>query len=118
MKFEWNSNKSASNVQKHGISFEEAKRLGWDEYGTVTGRQRRAAPFNFELARRAAMINGATQVALTKLDILYSGCKGLSNYSELSSEAIEFVQKIEDEIGIPVTLIGTGPGVNEIIDKR
>jgi adenylosuccinate synthase len=100
------------------ISMDEAKRRGWDEYGTVTGRQRRAAPFNFELARRAVMLNGATQIALTKLDILYSDCRGVNRFSELGSEAVAFVEKVEEGVGIPVTLIGTGPGVGEIIDRR
>jgi adenylosuccinate synthase len=100
------------------ISPEEAKERGWDEYGTVTGRQRRAAPFNYALAKRAAMLNGATQLALTKLDILYPECKGASSYDSLPAEAVEFVEKVEAEVGLPVTLIGTGPGVNEIIDRR
>ncbi len=100
------------------LSHEEAKRRGWDEYGTVTGRQRRAAPFNYALAKRAAMLNGATQIAVTKLDILYPECKGSSDYATLPPEATAFIDKIEEEIGVPVTLIGTGPGVNEIIDRR
>ena len=100
------------------IGAEEARRRGWDEYGTVTGRQRRAAPFNFDLAKRAAMLNGATQLAVTKLDILYPDCKGADNFSDLSPEAVSFIEEIEEEIGLPVTLIGTGPGVREIIDRR
>jgi adenylosuccinate synthase len=100
------------------VSIDEAKRLGWDEYGTVTGRQRRAAPFNFELAKRAVMLNGATQIALTKLDILYPECKGVSDFVGLDREAVAFVERIEDHVGIPVTLIGTGPEVKEIIDRR
>lgn len=100
------------------LSHEEAKKRGWDEYGTVTGRQRRAAPFNYALAKRAAMLNGATQIAVTKLDILYPECKGSSDYATLPPEATAFIDKIEEEIGVPVTLVGTGPGVNEIIDRR
>jgi len=100
------------------ISLEEAKKRGWNEYGTVTGRQRRAAPFNFDLAKRAAMLNGATQLAVTKMDILYPDCKGADKFSVLNPEAVAFIEKIEEEIGLPVTLIGTGPGVKEIIDRR
>ncbi|MCK5671040.1 adenylosuccinate synthetase, partial [Candidatus Bathyarchaeota archaeon] len=100
------------------ISHEEAKKRNWDEYGTVTGRQRRAAPFNYPLAKRAAMINGATQIAVTKMDILYPEIAGSSDYESLPAEAKEFVEKIEKEIGLPVTFVGTGPGVNEVIDRR
>jgi len=100
------------------ISQEEAKSRGWDEYGTVTGRQRRAAPFDYNLARRAKMINGATMIALTKLDVLFPESKGVKTYSELGVEAKKFIRKIEDEIKIPVALIGTGPGFDELIDLR
>jgi adenylosuccinate synthase len=100
------------------ISHEEAKKRGWDEYGTVTGRQRRAAPFNYALAKRAAMLNGATQLAITKLDILYPELRGASDYDKLGPEAVAFIERAEEEIGLPVTLIGTGPGVKEIIDRR
>jgi len=100
------------------ISGEEAKRRGWDEYGTVTGRQRRAAPFNHKLAKRAAMINGATQLAITKMDILYPQCRGASSIDDVPDEAKAFIAEIEEKVGLPVTLIGTGPGVEEIIDLR
>jgi adenylosuccinate synthase len=100
------------------ISVEEAKSRGWDEYGTVTGRQRRAAPFNYTLAKRAAMINGATQLAITKFDILYPELAGSTSYSDLSSKALKFIQDIEEKVGLPVTLIGTGPGVKDTIDRR
>ncbi len=100
------------------ISWEEAERRGWAEIAAVTGRRRRAAPFNFELAKRAVMLNGATQAALTKIDVLFPECKGVRSYEDLSDEAKKFIEKIEDEISIPVTLIGTGPEVWEIADKR
>ena len=100
------------------ISPEEAKRRGWDEYGTVTGRQRRAAPFDFDLAKRAVMINGATQIAVTKIDVLFPDCKGVTFFEDLNPPAKEFIGRIEDELRLPVTLIGTGPGVNELVDRR
>ncbi|HXZ98408.1 MAG TPA: adenylosuccinate synthetase, partial [Candidatus Acidoferrum sp.] len=53
------------------LSEEETRKRGWQEFGTVTGRLRRAAPFNFELAKRAVRLNGATQAAITKLDVAF-----------------------------------------------
>jgi len=100
------------------ISHEEAKKRGWDEYGTVTGRQRRAAPFDYNLARRAKMINGATMIGLTKLDVLFPDCMGAKEYAELGADAKKFVKKIEDEVKLPVSLIGTGPDMDDIIDRR
>ena len=97
---------------------DEVARRGWTEFGTVTGRERRAAPFDFKLAKRAVELNGATQIALTKLDVLFPRAKGAKQFEELDKEAREFVLKIERETGISVTLIGTGPGEKDIIDRR
>ena len=86
--------------------------------GTVTGRQRRAAEFNFDLAKRAIMLNSATQIAITKLDVLYPECAHKNSFDELSEKAKSFITKIEDTVDVPVTLIGTGPGVDDIVDLR
>ena len=42
----------------------------WDEYGATTGRPRRVGWFDALALRYAAQINGFTELALTKLDIL------------------------------------------------
>ncbi len=97
---------------------EEVVRRGWMERGTVTGRERRAAPFDYHLARRAVQLNGATEIALTKLDALFPRTRGATGLSMLPAEAREFIRKIENETGVPVTLIGTGPGEDEMIDLR
>ena len=98
------------------LSWEEAERRGWAETATVTGRRRRAAPFNLELARRAVMLNGATQAAITKLDVLYPECRGATSYESLPQEARKFVSRVEEALGIPVTLLGTGPETFQIVD--
>ncbi|MDI6805726.1 MAG: adenylosuccinate synthetase [Candidatus Bathyarchaeia archaeon] len=100
------------------LTKEEALKRGWFETAAGTGRDRRSAPFNFELARKAVKINGATQAALTKLDAVYPQCKGIRNYEELPKEAKEFVKEIERQTGISVVLIGTGPEALDIIDRR
>ncbi len=100
------------------LSDEEAKARGWFEVGTVTGRKRRASPFNFELAKRAVMLNGATQVALTKLDVVFPGAKNVKKYDDLPREAKVFIEKVEDYVKAPVTLLGVGPSAEEIIDLR
>lgn len=100
------------------IPFEEAKKRGWDEYGTVTGRPRRIAPFNFKLAKKAVKLNGATQAAVTKIDRVYPSASGVKDYRKLPEDAKKFIDEIESEIGIPVTIISTGPEVEETIDIR
>jgi len=100
------------------LSQEETSKRGWAEFGTVTGRPRRAAEFNFDLARRAVMLNSATQIAITKLDILYPECAHANSYKDLSNEAKSFILNIENKLKTLVTILGTGPGVNDIIDRR
>lgn len=100
------------------LSKEEAIKRGWFEVAAGTGRERRSAPFNFEIAKRAVMINGATQAALTKLDIVYPKCKGVRKYEDLPLEAKEFVRDVERQVGIPVVLIGTGQEALDIVDRR
>lgn len=97
---------------------EEADSRGWSEFGTVTGRQRRAAEFDFDLAGRAVMLNSATQVAVTKLDVLYPECAGKTSYGELGQDAQDYIGNIEDRLGVPVTLVGTGPAIDDIVDRR
>jgi adenylosuccinate synthase len=97
---------------------DEVARRGWTEFGTVTGRERRAAPFDFKLAKRAVQLNGATQIALTKLDVLFPSAKGAHHLADLDAKARAFMSKIEQETGVPVTLIGTGPAEADIIDLR
>jgi len=100
------------------ISMEEAKKRGWFETAAGTGRNRRSAPFDFDLARKNAKINGATQAAMTKLDCLFHDCRSARNFNDLSKDAKQFIQEVEKRTGIPVVLIGTGPEALDIIDRR
>ena len=100
------------------ISKEEAQKRGWFEKAAGTGRDRRSAPFDFDLAHRNARINGATQAALTKLDCMFPDCGGAQKFEELSEDAKKFVMEVERRIGVPVILIGTGPDALDIIDRR
>jgi len=51
---------------------EEAERLreAGGEYGAATGRPRRVGPFDAVASRYGAKVQGATEIALTKLDVL------------------------------------------------
>ncbi len=55
---------------------EEAERLRgtganpWDEFGTTTGRPRRCGWLDLVLLRYAIRVNGITELALTKMDVL------------------------------------------------
>lgn len=100
------------------ITIEEAKKRGWFETAAGTGRNRRSATFDFDLARKNAKINGATQAAMTKLDCMFPECRSARKFDDLSKEAKQFVKEVERRTGVPVVLIGTGPEALDIIDRR
>jgi len=64
------------------------------------------------------MLNSATSIAVTKLDVLYPSARGVTTYEALDSSAKAFIENIENELNINVSLIGTGPEVYETIDRR
>ncbi len=100
------------------LTEEETIKRGWTEYGTVTKRLRRAAPFNAELAKRSIQLNSATKIALTKLDILFPTDQGKTSFDDLSEEAKLWISDREKEIDMRFTFIGTGPADIEIIDRE
>ncbi len=97
---------------------DEAEKLGIIEYGTVTGRRRRIGYWDSEFARYSVMVNGATQVAMTGIDKLDNKCYGVNKWDNLSDKAKKFIEKVEKDLNIPVTLISTGPKIDQIIDLR
>jgi len=99
------------------ISREEAEKLGWMEYGTVTGRPRRVAAFNYELAARAVRANSATDIAITKLDKLFPETRCARSWERLPREARKWIEEVEDRLGAPVSVIGTGEEVGCVIDR-
>ncbi len=69
------------------------------EFGTTTGRPRRCGWFDVPLARKSINLNGYTDMALTKLDVL-TGLDPLKiclEYS-LDGEAIEYPPELSDDL--------------------
>ena len=56
-------------TELHGEEGERFRKLG-DEFGATTGRPRRCGWFDAVLVKRAVELNGITDIALTKLDVL------------------------------------------------
>jgi len=105
-------------ILENELDPEEIRKRKWVELGPLTGRLRRAAEFNFELAKRSIMLNGPTQLAITILDIIFPDSAHKTDFDSLSDKARSFITKVEKELKVPVTLIGTGADVNDIIDRR
>jgi adenylosuccinate synthase len=107
------------------------KELTWEEvtrrsgYGeelvertTVTKRVRRVCEFDMGLVKEATMVNRPTQIALTFVDYIDFKNYGVKRWKRLTTSARKFVDAIEKETGVPVTIIKTGPDITHTIDLR
>src|ERR1017187_2373028 len=87
------------------------------EYTTVTKLLRRVGRFDFELAGRAFAVNRPTQVAVNFMDYLGSPNRHATTFAELTAPAKEFIVKLEGYTRVPVRLLGTGPGLNDVLRR-
>jgi adenylosuccinate synthase len=85
------------------------------EMTSVTRNIRRVGRFDWELAMKAAQVNGPTSIAVNGIDYLDYRNLGTSNYGQLTFRAREFIGRLATALRIPVTMLGTGPSIREII---
>jgi adenylosuccinate synthase len=127
------------------------------EFGTTTGRRRRCGWIDLVALRRAAQVNGLTELAITKLDVL-SGFShvgvcdsylldgqqldtwpqltsdleraqaqiemlpgwsepidAVNSLDELPTAARQLLERIEQSVGLPISMVGTGQDRASII---
>ena len=103
------------------ISWEElSSRVGKNvqEITTVTGKVRRVAEFDVEIVKKAISVNRPTQIALQFLNYLFPQDEGKNSWDSLSKEAQIYIKKLERDLGVPITLIGTAQLSEGMIDHR
>ena len=88
------------------------------EFGATTGRERRCGWFDVPLAKRSIDINGSTQIALTKLDVLndldqIQVCVGYANNGVL----IDYFPTSADELNSITPIYETFDGWNVPLDN-
>ncbi|HVX43459.1 MAG TPA: adenylosuccinate synthetase [Mycobacteriales bacterium] len=97
------------------MSHAEAESRGIAEYGVVTGRPRRkAAGIDFDLLRYSAMLNGPTRIALTFCDHFDPDMRG--RRGQVTAPVRRLIEQVEAATEAPVTLVDTGPGLNDMIE--
>ena len=144
-----------------GDEADELRRRGGDkgEFGATTGRPRRVGWFDAVASCYGCRIQGATEVALTVLDVLgyldeipicvgyeidgevvkdfpvtyklekakpvlktlpgwKCDIRGIKKYEDLPAECRNYIETIEAELGVPVTMVSNGPGRDEIIMRK
>ena len=141
-----------------GKEADELRRRGGDggEFGATTGRPRRMGWFDAVASRYGVIMQGATEVALTVLDVLgyldeipvcvgyeidgevtkdfpvtsqlkkakpvyetlpgwKEDIRGITEYDKLPENCRKYIEFIEKELGVPITMVSNGPGRHEII---
>ena len=141
-----------------GKEADELRRRGGDggEFGATTGRPRRMGWFDAVASRYGVRMQGATEVALTVLDVLgyldeipvcvgyeidgevtkdfpvtsqlkkakpvyetlpgwKEDIRGIKEYDKLPENCRKYIEFIEKELGVPITMVSNGPGRHEII---
>jgi adenylosuccinate synthase len=125
------------------------------EFGATTGRKRRCGWFDLPALKYSIMLNGVTDLIMTKCDVLsgmesfkvavaydingqetqimpfsaetevkpvYKEFKGwaaditkIKSYDELPLELKQYIEFIEKETGVPITIVSVGPDREETI---
>ena len=144
-----------------GEEADELRKRGGDggEYGATTGRPRRMGWFDAVASRYGCRVQGATEVALTVLDVLgyldelpvcigyeidgevtrdfptthllkkakpvYTtlpgwkcDIRGITKYEDLPENCRKYIEFIEKELEVPITMVSNGPGRHEIIKRK
>lgn len=131
---------------------ERIRTLG-DEFGSTTGRSRRCGWLDLPALRYAVMINGITELVMTKADVLNGfdevkvcthylvngrqtdrlpydiatgiepvykvmpGWRELGNNHSLPASVQAYVLMIEKAVGVPVRMVSTGPGRDDMFSE-
>lgn len=144
-----------------GDEADELRKRGGDggEYGATTGRPRRMGWFDAVASRYGCRVQGATEVALTVLDVLgyldeipvcvgyeidgevtkdfpttvklakakpvyevlpgwQEDIRGITEYDKLPENCRKYIEFIEKELEVPITMVSNGPGRHEIIKRK
>lgn len=88
------------------------------EVGTISGNRRRMAEFDWEQLRRSAVLNGATDIALTFADYIDAENQRAERYDQLSQETRSFIDEVERVANAPVSLISRRFDRFAVIDRR
>jgi len=99
---------------------EEAEQIGIREYGGgswgIPDRRRRVGYLDLDLLRRAAFVNGATQIALTGIDYYDHTLKYRTKASDMTHEIRRTVDSIYEQVGVPVRFLSTGPETEAMVE--
>lgn len=98
-----------------GMPASVAESLKASELTTVTKRLRRVFTFSREQVCMAAITNGATKLVLNFADYIDYAIHGKRDKRFLTSPVLAFIDKLQNDVGLPVVCVGTGPRITDEI---
>ncbi len=101
-------------ASRSGIPEEE---LVASEEGSVSHNLRRVGAFSWEQVRRAAVLNGATDIALTFADYLGIGNREAATFAALEPSVLSFIDRLEKVTATPVTYVSKGPETEDVLTR-
>lgn len=101
--------------ERSKIDLKEFRRT---EKGSVSKKRRRVGEFDWAQLRRSAVLNGATDIALTFVDYLDIENRKARRFDQLQPDTIRFIEEVERVARAPVSLISTRFDVRSVIDRR
>ncbi len=102
-------------ARRSGLSLDDLQAL---ERTSTTNRQRRVSEFDWVLLRKAASLNAPTDVVLTFVDYLAASNRSARRFEQLTPEAHRLIEGIERVAQAPVSILSTGFGFRNILDRR
>lgn len=102
-------------AKRSGVALSKLKQT---EKTSTTHRDRRVGEFDWALLRKAAALNGPTDIALTFADYLHKENENARRFEQLNQDDIQFIEQIERVAAAPVSLISTRFDFRSIIDRR
>lgn len=88
------------------------------EMTTVTKKMRRVFEPNWERLKYVTKLNRPTEIALNFAQYIDYNMFGKTSVDDITPKVWEFIHKVEEMTGVPVTMIGTGAKDGEIIDRK
>ena len=85
------------------------------ELTTVTKRLRRVFSFSEQQLKEAVITNGANKIALNFANYIDWSMSGKNRVGDLTPKVRMFIERIENLTNVPVTLVGTGPRLHDVI---
>lgn len=100
-------------AERSGTPIEEIR-----EMTTVTKKLRRVFEPNFDRLAEMVCVNGVTQIALNFANYIDYSILGKTQEEDITEKVWDFIFKVQEATGVPVTMIGTGARDCDIIDLR